>query len=114
MMMLMMTEMMKQAAMSAAAREPAVVVYLPTALISSIATLVLYKALPALLLVMRGKRGNGKVAEAGSGELCGVHSRDIARLQAAQENTERALVRIEGKVDALPFRVIEMIQRGEK
>lgn len=113
-MMLMMTEMMKQAAMSAAAREPAVVVYLPTALISSIATLVLYKALPALLLVMRGKRGNGKVAEAGSGELCGVHSRDIARLQEAQENTERALVRIEGKVDALPFRVIEMIQRGEK
>jgi hypothetical protein len=109
-------------AVQEAAKQGSVTIAIPTAFLSSAATLLLYKGVPALVNVVRGKpkNGNPNCPKPGEGKICGDHSdaiqeqgKEIASQKKAQENTETSLKRIEGKVDALPFELIKILREGK-
>ena len=101
-----------------AAKQSSITVAIPTGLISSVATLMLYKGVPFLVSTIRGKK-NGSVncPKPGEAKLCGDHSGSIkehgeaiAAQVEAQKHNEASLKRIEDKVDDLPFELIKIIR----
>lgn len=93
-----------------AAKQGSITFVIPTAFLSSVTTLLLYKGVPFLLNAMRGKTRNGHI-KPGDGETCKKHGEKIAGLVSDQENTDVSLKRIESKVDDLPLKLLEIFQR---
>ena len=105
-------------------KQGSVTVVIPTAVLTSASTLLLYKGVPFLVNALRGKprhaNGNNPCPKPGEAKLCGEHlesiqqhGEEIASQKKAQENTETSLKRIEGKVDALPFELIKILREGK-
>jgi hypothetical protein len=98
------------------AKQGSVTVVVPTAFLSSAATLLLYKGVPFVIGVIRGKpryaNGNGgsvqakieeleKNPKSGEGETCREHGEAISALEESKKNTYGWLARIDGKIDRL-------------
>lgn len=89
-------------AVAEAAKSGNIMVSIPTGVISSVATLLLYKGVPLIFNAVRGKKnGNGSALKPGDGEQCREHGEDIAILLEFKKTCEGSLVRIETKVDRL-------------
>jgi hypothetical protein len=67
-----------QVVAEAAKQSGSVTLAIPTAFLSSAATLLLYKGLPVLVNLMRGKPING-IAKPGDSKICDAHGADIKR-----------------------------------
>jgi hypothetical protein len=87
-------------AVAEAAKQGNIMVSIPTGLISSVATLLLYKGVPLIFNAIRGKK-NGNGVKPGMGVECREHGEDIAALMQFKASCEGSLVRIETKVDRL-------------
>jgi hypothetical protein len=97
-----------QVAAEAAKQGGTITVAVPTALISSIVTILGREAIAAYFGRRKGKSGNGSGGpKPGESEKCREHGEAIAGLMTFKDNTSEALKRIENMV----YRILE---RGEK
>ncbi len=100
-----------------AAKQPGVVLAIPTGVISSIVTVAIIKGSDLVLRRMQGKKNGGPAPpKPGEGKMCGDHAtaieehgQAIAGQAEAQKHNENSLKRIEEKVDGLPYKLIEVI-----
>ena len=89
-----------------AAKQSSITVAVPTGVISSVATLMLYKGVPFLISTMRGKKnGNGHGSKPGEGQACKQHGEDIAVLNEFKNDTKKALETIGTDIKTLLGRV---------